>query len=219
MEIHYCFFCSPLCPFKAHHLQHKIDRNTIDQIKSLPNPPALVGVVMELMLTLLKRYGIDSAHSHTGNESVSPAITRRKISTISVSSKMEREQWAQLQLAIGDSQRFLDLLNSLKWEDGLQKEAIALIESKLATSHNSGIAQDSQPSTADSVSSGASQTGIITVAMAKYAAESAASMCGFAVAIVEYHYSFEPYRLAHLKAEKLRKKLNGCCIIMYCTWL
>ena len=125
---------------------------------------------------------------------------------------MEREQWAQLQLAIGDSQRFLDLLNSLKWEDGLQKEAIALIESKLATSRNSGdlVLKDSQPSTADSVSSGASQSGIITVSMAKHAAESAASMCGFAVAIVEYQYSFEPYRLAHLKAEKLRKQLKGC---------
>ena len=213
MHINHVCILSPVS--QARYWQQRIDRNTIDQIKNLPNPPALVGMVMELMLSLLKRYGIDSAHSQTGAEPMSPAVSRRKISSISVNSKMEKEQWGQLQLAIGDSQRFLDLINSLKWEDGLHKDAIALIESKLATSRNSktttnaGAGAGSEVSTADSLSSVTSQTGLVTVPMAKHAAESAGSMCAFAVAIVEYQYSFEPYRLAHLKAEKLRKQLKG----------
>ena len=137
---------------------------------------------------------------------------------MSVNSKMERDQWGQLQLAIGDSQRFLDLINSLKWEDGLHKDAIKLIESKLATSRNSRSSNiDSNVSTSDSVTSRTSHTGLVTVSMAKHAAESAASMCGFAVAIVEYQYSFEPYRLANLRAERLRKQLKGtlCTLIVY----
>ncbi len=146
---------------------------------------------------------------------MSPAVTRRKVSTMSVNSKMEREQWGQLQLAIGDSQRFLDLINSLKWEHGLHKDAITLIESKLATSRNTRTSNiSSNVSTSDSVTSGTGHTGLVTVSMAKHAAESAASMCGFAVAIVEYQYSFEPYRLANLRADRLRKQLKGTLAII-----
>ena len=117
-----------------------------------------------------------------------------------------------LQQAIGDSQRFLDLLNSLKWEDGLPAEAVSLIESKLATSHNnSGTQGERHPSTADSVSSASEKgaRGLITVSMAKHAAESAAFLCGFAVSIVEYQRTFEPYRAAEKKVAKLRNNLTG----------
>lgn len=116
---------------------------------------------------------------------------------------MEKEQWTAIQLAIGDSQKFLDLLNGLKWENGLSADAVNLIESRLATSHTNLTAAEpsgSVPSTADST--GSHQPSRITVSMAKHAAESAATMCGFAVAIVEYHYSFKPYKLA---AEKLQR--------------
>ena len=50
--------------------------------------------------------------------------------------RMEKEAWQAIQLAIGDSQRFLDLLAGLKWEDGLSPDAVNLIESRLATSVN-----------------------------------------------------------------------------------
>ena len=119
------------------------------------------------------------------------------------SSKMEEEQWMGIQLAIGDSQKFLDLLNGLKWENGLSPDAVNLIESRLATSHTNLAAAEpsgSVPSTADST--GPQQPSRITVSMARHAAESAATMCGFAVAIVEYHYSFRPYKLA---VEKLQR--------------
>ena len=72
------------------------------------------------------------------------------------SSKMEKEQWTAIQLAIGDSQKFLDLLNGLKWENGLSADAVNLIESRLATSHTNLTAAEpsgSVSSTADSTGS------------------------------------------------------------------
>ena len=173
----------------------------IDQIKALNNPPALVGTIVELMLRILQ----DSSDSR----SPSPAIPVRKTA---LGAKMEREYWTQLQIGIGDSQHFLDLLDKLKWEEGLSTKSINLIESKLATSRNSGSAT-SQPSTASSgashTSTGSSGQGLITVSMAKHASESAAVMCGFAVAIVDYNYSFQPYYNAQRKVEKLKKDLEG----------
>ena len=38
------------------HCEERIDRNTIDQIKSLPSPPALVCTVMQVILTLLREH-------------------------------------------------------------------------------------------------------------------------------------------------------------------
>ena len=47
-----------------------------------------------------------------------------------------------------------------------------------------------------SPSSSGSAPSLITVSMARHAAESAATMCGFAVAVVNYSHSFKPYKLA-----------------------
>ena len=117
----------------------------------------------------------------------------------SETTRMEREQWLAIQQAIGDSQNFLELLNGLKWQDGLKTKAVHLIESKLATSHNTSVSKVvSTPSTGD-------RKPLITVSMAKHAAECAATMCAFAVAIVEHHHSFQPYRLA---VEKLKRYIH-----------
>lgn len=243
----------------------------IDQIKSLNNPPRLVGTIMELMFTLLHQYGTgteqetgvtpggtSSLTSTPGIRSCNqtknnlfeaatylsvvlqkcPFMASTAFSFISLlallpwcslfllpghplpskkrtsggviasslsadSSKMEKEQWMAIQLAIGDSQKFLDLLNGLKWENGLSLNALNLIESRIATSHTSPKAAEpsgSAPSTAGSIDT--RQPSLITVSMARHAAESAATMCAFAVAIVEYHYSFKPYKLA---VEKLQR--------------
>lgn len=109
---------------------------------------------------------------------------------------------------MGDSQRFLDLINNLNWQEGLSREAVDLVESTLATSHTRGL--DTTTSTADSTSSsGTEHGGLITVSMAKHASEAAACMCSFAIAIVDYQYLFEPYRMARERADKLRKDMAG----------
>ena len=175
----------------------KIDRNAIDQIKTLNNPPQLVGTIMELMLTLLKQHRAESQTtlSSDGSSSSTPGhvsfISKRRKSV--QTAKLDKEQWNAIQIAIGDSQRFLDLLNGLQWEDGLSADAVNLILSKLAIpGKNVPIA----------VSDSKVKKGLITVSMARHAAESAANMCAFAVSIVEYNDSFKPYKIA---AEQLQQ--------------
>lgn len=202
----------------------KIDRNAIDQIKGLNNPPRLVGTIMDLMLTLLKQYGVDTQTSSAseGSSSSTPghinvAGKKKKASfststTAAVSTetaKLEKEQWNAIQIAIGDSQRFLDLLNGLKWEEGLSTDAVNLILSKLAIpgknvpasdSKAGGVAAMDRSASANDPTNATSDSHLITISMARHAAESTANMCGFAVSIVEYNESFKPYKIA---AERL----------------
>ncbi len=201
---------------KATHWHGKIDRNAIDQIKTLNSPPRLVGTIMELMLTLLQQYGVDpqTGSASEGSSASTPGHTglasiKKKMSTLSGSTqtaKIEKEHWNAIQIAIGDSQRFLDLLNGLKWEDGLSTDAVNLILSKLAIpGKNVPLAstevksKGGRPALDKSLNRSGTDN-LITVSMARHAAESAASMCSFAVSIVEYNDSFKPYKLA---AEKL----------------
>lgn len=190
----------------ATHWHNKIDRNAIDQLKTLNSPPRLVGTIMELVLTLLRQYGTESQNgsaSEFGSSASTPGhipSSKRKKSLIPASgqtARIEKEQWNAVQIAIGDSQNFLDLLNGLKWQDGLSTDAVNLILSKLAIPGKNVPLSSSGSDPSLSASEKKRKTeDLITVPMARHAAESAASMCAFAVAIVEYNDSFKPYKLA-----------------------
>lgn len=172
--------------------ESKIDRNTIDQIKSLINPPALVGVIMEMMLTLLHHNSSSDATTDGGEDSHHSSmlmIQKKKSANTLQNSKLEREQWQSIQLAIGDSQKFLDLLSAFKWLNGLDTYSIDLIESMLVTSKNNSQVQESP-------SSAAGGTALISVNTARYASEAVAIMCAYVIAIVDYHYLIEPCHLA-----------------------
>lgn len=189
----------------ALHWHGKIDRNAIDQIKSLNNPPQLVGTIMELMLTLLQQYGAcpqngsvsDGSSSSTPGHIPFSTSKKRKFSTTATG--LEKEQWNAIVIAIGDSQRFLDLLNGLKWEDGLSTDAVNLILSKLAVPGKNIPVSSPEAGGgghADPKSGTAAVEGLVTESMAQHAAESAANMFRFAVSIVEYNDSFKPYKIA-----------------------
>lgn len=197
---------------KALFWQNKIDRNTIDHIKSLNSPPRLIGTIMELMFMLLRQYGDQQGGDKTDQPLTSAqgttniSVTKKKSASITHSgvavqtAKMEKEQWLAVQLEISDSQKFLDLLKRLRWEEGLSIDAVSLIESKLDTStygKDVSVSFESNrqrsSSTADSLSN---RKGLITVAMARHAAECAASMCEFATSIVNYSNSLKPHREA-----------------------
>lgn len=188
---------------KAIHCQSKIDRNTIDQIKNLNNPPFLVGTIMELMLTLFQQHGSagESLEATTGDVVPGPITpSRRRSSTASVASisttRIDREQWNSIQLAISDSQKFLDLIKNLKWESGLSADAVNLIRSKLSMDEEAG--GDGRRRSL----SGFKQGELITISMARHAAESAAHMCAFAVSIVKYNESLKPYVVAKDNMER-----------------
>ena len=154
------------------------------------------------MLQLLK------ANPTPFSPSTGPAVLTKKSSTVANSkSGSERDYWTQLQLAIGDSQHFLDLINNLKWEDGLSQDSIDLIESKLSTNYNNDNSNNdgdsSQPPLVPTSSS------LISVSMARHASESVSVLCEFAVSIVQYQYSFEPHNNAVNRVEKIKKDIEG----------
>ncbi len=187
---------------KALYCQNKIDRNTIDQIKNLNNPPFLVGTIMELMLTLLCQYGSagESQEASTGDIFPGSVTPRRRRSSVSVASGsttgVDREQWSSIQLAISDSQKFLDLIKNLKWESGLSADAVNLIRSRLSIDEDTG--SDGRRKSL----SGFKQGELITISMARHASESAAHMCAFAVSIVKYNETFKPYMIAKENMER-----------------
>ena len=160
---------------------------------------------MELMLQLLQ------ATPTTPLPPPPPPFNRRSSIIPTSKSSTEKDYWTQLQLAIGDSQHFLDLINNLKWVDGLSQSSVDLIEYKLATKRNSeGFSRsegtDSSGSEPPLVPSSSS---LVTVAMARHTSESVAVMCEFAVSIVDYQYSFEPHHNAVKRVEKLKKDIEG----------
>ena len=184
---------------RVHHWHSKIDRNAIDQIKGLNNPPPLVGTIMELMLTLLQQEQ-ETSSNHEENPSMhvlDQGMLKKKKSITKLTAK---ENWNSIQIAIGDSQNFLDLLNGLKWEDGLSTDAVNLIVSKLAIPGKNVPLESKDESHSGSISAHESKGNLITFSMAHYATESVANMCAFAVAIVEYDDNFKIYKHA---AEKL----------------
>ena len=197
---------------KAVHWQNKIDRNTIDQIKNLHNPPYLVGMIMELMLTLLWQHGSagESQEASTGDSPPGHLTLFKQRSSTSASgaTKMDREQWNAIQLAIGDSQKFLDLIKNLKWESGLSADAVHLIRSRLSMEEDTG--SDGRHRSL----SGVKQNELITISMARHAAESAAHMCAFAVSIVKYNESFKPYMIAK---ENMERFVFFVCILCVCV--
>ena len=111
---------------------------------------------------------------------------------------MESKQWLSIQLAIGDSQNFLDLINSLRWEEGLSPEAVNLIESRLATSK----VTEETPLPGNGGRGGSAQPELITVRMAKHAAECVSVLCSFAIAIVIYTKSFKPFKVVTEKIQR-----------------
>ena len=223
---------------KAIQCQNKIDRNTIDQIKNLNNPPFLVGIIMELMLTLLWQHrggsGGESQEASAlsagdGSQGNLTPRRRRKSSTslVSGSSRMDKEQWNGIQSAIGDSQKFLDLIKNLKWENGLSADAVNLITSRLAMDEDAGSDVGHRRSSLSLSSPGAVAGELITISMARYAAESAAHMCAFAVSIVKYSESLKPYIRAKENLERfvalvcvfLCVRLCVCVCVCVCVYV
>ena len=151
------------------------------------------------MLTLLHHNSLGDAPTDGGEDSLSSHhssimnLQKKRSANTLQNSKLEREQWQAIQLAIGDSQKFLDLLGAFKWENGLDTYSINLIESMLVTSKNSDQLQSMVQASPLSASG---PTALISVSTARYASEAVAIMCAYVIAIADYHYLIEPCQQA-----------------------
>ena len=223
-------------------LLSKIDRNTVEQVKTLNNPPVLVGVAMDMIIRLLQPQTSDSASllevsegstsllAMAGTASVTDGVSqvsagkrstskgkRSAPSTVSSlqgestsSKRLKKEQWSKIQLAIGDTQRFLDLLHSLSWEEGLTQEVIQAVESQLATSHNVdplSDGEDAQPKSTPLHSVTGME--LITIRAARYTSEALGLLCSYVLAVTEHHYLLEPVKRAREKVKRLKRELEN----------
>ena len=134
-----------------------------------------------------------SAESHHH----APASHRK--TSIQTETTDAKGQWQAIKLAIGDSQKFRDLILGLHWKEGLTIEAVNLIKSHLATTPTGR--QKPRESDSNSAHSQTQQT-LVTLTAAKHAAEVVEVMCGFAVAMVDYTAVYKTHRLA---ANELRR--------------
>lgn len=128
-----------------------MDRNTIERIRALVSPPRLIGTIMDLIMTLIRRTQDRNSEAETavatGGESAAPSpgppftrtagVTKKPYSGSLLSgdkmqSRLDREQWSAIQLQIGDPQKFVEAVQQVPWEDGLSAELANLIEDYLS---------------------------------------------------------------------------------------
>ena len=157
---------------------------------------------MELMITLLQQHG-----SHPGPAVEQPFATSTVQKRSKKTGKMDKEHWANLLVAIGDSQQFMEMIRGLRWEEGLSVGALHLIKSRLSMAH-----LESECDTADGTKNGgntleSSSDQLITISAARHASKGVASMCIFAVSIVDYHHKLEAFKKVQVRFERLRRDL------------
>ena len=147
---HTVFCVSAFCPVpQVLEVKAKIDRNTMEHIRTLPSPPMLIGEVMEMVQEILKPHP-------PGSTFPGPRITQADVETAPAGSprpmtgaaalayhkrrqtgalmgkKLDRDRWAAIQIGIGDPQRYVDTLFAIPWEDKLSTAKLELLESRLA---------------------------------------------------------------------------------------
>ena len=185
----------------------KITRSTLENVKSLHNPPKQVIPVLESLVFLVSRHHraqscipnsrFDSSFCVENNSDVScllesnqlqahhPKLARQQThqanrGPLPVAPKGSAEAWNSIQQAIGqDAQKFLDALASMTWKFGLDREVIQYIEKNFATSRNTAQQK--------------AGTGFITVQSAKHAAEGAGVICAYITALAEYNYIYKQH--------------------------
>jgi dynein heavy chain len=144
------------CQEQVIYWRNKMDRNTVERIRSLNSPPRLIGTIMELVITLIRHTQDHSVESDTAAaDAVSDQTTSspkpssvhatRKVYSMSLlpaggamQSRLDRDQWTAIQLQIGDPQKFVEALQQVPWEEGLSKDLAGLIVTYLNPAHEYG---------------------------------------------------------------------------------
>ncbi|KAK6187606.1 hypothetical protein SNE40_005595 [Patella caerulea] len=207
----------------------KVDRACIETLRSMANPPPLVGHVMEMVMTLIgKRLPsqriVDVRETFSGKEDMSSRISSSSSSTrhlVKKSAKQkdgdryDRVSWKGMQLTMTDSLKFVDMLRNVPWEDGLHDDVLRAVESYLAISKDGqlGVTGDTSldmPTLAvskRSPSPDGRQAGI-TISAAKYSSEDCATLVKYTIAIVEYCRLCGPLKAAKERQQELTREIE-----------
>ena len=128
-------------------------------------------------------------------------------------------RWKQMQLAMNDSGRFVDMVRGVSWEDGLKPNLRTALESFLAKSETGelGVTQDGSVSEATTEVTSASKKadkktasssgGGITIKAASFASDEAGVLVQYVIAIVEYSKKCAPLQEAADKLKEIDKEV------------
>lgn len=130
--------------YKLEHWRNKVDRACIERIRAFQNPPFLVGQIMEMITVMIGKRKISDIASSKNmaaaeQQKAEPSKERDNNKTEQESgggkvaattkkagaNKMERldkVQWKAYQNMMQDAGKFVDMMHSVDWEDGLQAE-------------------------------------------------------------------------------------------------
>ena len=119
------------------HWRNKVDRACIERIRAFQNPPFLVGQIMEMITVMIgKRKVSDMATNKTTEQQKAETSKEHdttkdqegggnKVTKKAGANKMERldkAQWKAYQNMMQDAGKFVEMMHSVDWEDGLQAD-------------------------------------------------------------------------------------------------
>lgn len=213
---------------QAEHWKNKVDKACIERIRAFQNPPALIGQIMEMTMIMIGKKngksGFNDSHTPSGfRENEAGNVIKQNATQAESKSKkpfnkmdrLDRSVWKTYQLAMQDSQKFVDLLHSVDLEEGLPVEIYQAVESYLAIGRDGqlgvtgeGLLLENAKDVNVPVARPVDDTFRgITISSSRYASEDAATLVHYAIAVVEYTRQCGPLRQAREKVEHIKNEI------------
>ncbi|XP_033113255.1 dynein heavy chain 5, axonemal-like isoform X2 [Anneissia japonica] len=211
------------------HWKDKVDRACIERLRSFQNPTPIVLQVLEMIMALLgKSKPVQPERSEKLNFSSEDAsiISGRTSSTGTKSptknwkgskskdNASEKHKWKQLQVIMNDSNKFVELLHNISWENGLDKNILMNVEYFLPkTKEGEGVTGEGSlldvpggPKLPPSSRKSPSAVEGITIAATRYSSEDAGTLVAYTCGIVEYSHLCGPLQQALDRLQELQKE-------------
>eukprot|EP00118_Oscarella_pearsei_P013596 m.109954 g.109954 ORF g.109954 m.109954 type:complete len:5180 (+) comp37381_c0_seq5:135-15674(+) len=216
------------CREEAISFRGKMDRNTVERIRTLVNPPRLVGTIMELMMAVIRQTqatsdphepspgSVLSEGSANGTPAKTQSSSRKRpsastfLSNDGTQGRLDKDQWTSIQSQIGDPQKFVEAIQNVPWQEGLTTDLASLIETYLGNPSKSiDVSSELKASRkAKKGSAGSSLLNVITLAAAKHASEDAAILTAYIKALLRYHNVYVPHKSNEIQLEDLHKEVE-----------
>ncbi|KAI8520697.1 hypothetical protein Bbelb_004510 [Branchiostoma belcheri] len=197
-----------------------VSRQCVERIRAFQNPPVLVALVMDMMMTLLGRRKIPKQETGEEKEGKTHRLTGHQVPLVCTKDgdKVDRNEWKKLQHAMSDSVKFVEMVHRVPWQDGLHPDVLAAVQGYLATGKNGdagptgeGSLLEAGMSASTLVSprrSGGSSPPGLTIAGVRYSSEDAAVLLQYTIAIVEYTQLCGPLQIAKERLQNLQDEIE-----------
>ncbi|XP_064629693.1 uncharacterized protein LOC135488785 isoform X2 [Lineus longissimus] len=219
---------------QVHLWSSNVDRGCVERLRAFSQPPALVGHVMEMVMTLIgKRLpGVprqveretqankdDQSSRMSASSSSTKMHGKKQVTKRDVSERVDRAVWKAMTTAMSDSTKFMDMMHNVQWEEGLSVDVLNAVESYLAKGRGGSLGVTGEGSLLENApdnkafpptrrSPSPEFTRGITLSNARYASEDAATLVQYTIAIVEYTKLCGPLKQALERQHELEREIE-----------